>query len=186
MCLVVEHINKMQRCTSSRCVVTQATTFSNMAPYIFSSYYFNPLCTEMFITSQALNRKCQITGSWVAPKLWVLNMNLLHIIVLVPRIWRCCYIFGKFVESLPIAGYIAAHWLCIDGVQPTIPENPPPISKDQQKLESIDPVTKLNKSAKEKGETDGKPTTGWVCRSMGQVIMLWTCLFWIIPLCTIF
>jgi len=64
------------------------------------------------------------------------------------------------VEPLSIAGYIAAHWLCIDGVQPTIPENPPPISKEQQKLESIDPVTKLNKSAKEKGEADGKPTTG--------------------------
>jgi len=89
-------------------------------------------------------------------------MNLLHIIVLAPRIWRCCYIFGKFVGSLSIAGYIAAHWLCIDGVQPTIPENPPPVSKEQQKLESIDPVTKLNKSAKEKGETDGKPTTGYV------------------------
>jgi hypothetical protein len=76
------------------------------------------------------------------------------------RIWRCCYIFGKFVEFLSNVGSIAAHWLCIDGVQPTIPENPPPVSKDQQKLESIDPVTKLNKSAKEKGETDGKPTTG--------------------------
>jgi transcription initiation factor TFIID subunit 6 len=50
--------------------------------------------------------------------------------------------------------------LCIDGVQPTIPENPPPVSKEQQKLESIDPVTKLNKTTKEKGEAAGKPTTG--------------------------
>jgi hypothetical protein len=57
-------------------------------------------------------------------------------------------------------GYLSAHWLCIDGVQPTIPENPPPVSKEQQKVESIDPVTKLNKTAKEKGEAAGKPTTG--------------------------
>lgn len=48
-----------------------------------------------------------------------------------------------------------AHWLCIDGVQPTVPENPPPVSKDQQKLESIDPASKLIK--KEKGDMAGKP-----------------------------
>jgi hypothetical protein len=58
------------------------------------------------------------------------------------------------------AGYLSAHWLCIDGVQPTIPENPPPVSKEQQKVESIDPVSKLNKTAKERGEAAGKPTTG--------------------------
>jgi len=64
------------------------------------------------------------------------------------------------LPKLPLEVSLRAHWLCIDGVQPTIPENPPPVSKDQQKLESIDPVTKLNKSTKEKGEADGKPTTG--------------------------
>nr|XP_018897545.1 PREDICTED: transcription initiation factor TFIID subunit 6 [Bemisia tabaci] len=62
------------------------------------------------------------------------------------------------MSKLPLAPSIRAHWLCIDGVQPTIPENPPPISKDLQKLESIDPITKL-KSNKEKEKT-GKPTTG--------------------------
>lgn len=70
------------------------------------------------------------------------------------------------MSKLPLAPSIRAHWLCIDGVQPTIPENPPPISKDLQKLESIDPITKL-KSNKEKEKT-GKPTTGWV-----HVIFLW-------------
>jgi len=46
----------------------------------------------------------------------------------------------------------AAHWLCIEGVQPTIPENPPPVSKEVQKLESIDPC----KSGK---DASGKPST---------------------------
>ncbi|PSN55976.1 Transcription initiation factor TFIID subunit 6 [Blattella germanica] len=64
------------------------------------------------------------------------------------------------MPKMPLDVTMRAHWLCIDGVQPTIPENPPPVSKEQQKVESIDPVTKLTKSAKEKGEAAGKPTTG--------------------------
>ena len=36
----------------------------------------------------------------------------------------------------------AAHWLCIEGEQPAIPENPPPVSKDLQQLESVDPIIK--------------------------------------------
>ena len=36
----------------------------------------------------------------------------------------------------------AGHWLAIDGVQPAIKENPPPVSKDQQKMEALDPSIK--------------------------------------------
>lgn len=52
-----------------------------------------------------------------------------------------------------------AHWLVIDGIQPTIPENPPPVSKDEQQLECVNPVINLKKKENEK-ELYGKPTTG--------------------------
>ncbi|KAL3283442.1 hypothetical protein HHI36_006587 [Cryptolaemus montrouzieri] len=50
---------------------------------------------------------------------------------------------------------LRTHWLSIDGIQPTIPENPPPASKSMQRLESVDPINK-----KPMKETSGKPTTG--------------------------
>lgn len=46
---------------------------------------------------------------------------------------------------MPLDVSVRAHWLSVDGVQPTVPENPPPLSKEAQKLESVDPITKLSK-----------------------------------------
>lgn len=48
-----------------------------------------------------------------------------------------------------------AHWLSIDGIQPAVPENPPSLSKDQQRLESADPLSKLSKI----GDKNKKPST---------------------------
>ncbi|XP_065207636.1 transcription initiation factor TFIID subunit 6 [Planococcus citri] len=61
--------------------------------------------------------------------------------------------------KFPLETAVRSHWLVIDGVQPTIPENPPPVSKDEQKLESVNPVANLKKKENEK-EAHGKPATG--------------------------
>ncbi|XP_034238407.1 transcription initiation factor TFIID subunit 6 [Thrips palmi] len=53
------------------------------------------------------------------------------------------------LPKLPLDVTTRAHWLAIEGIQPTIPENPPPVSKDVQKLESVDPASKLAANAKD-------------------------------------
>ena len=47
------------------------------------------------------------------------------------------------MPKIPVGASIRAHWLAIDGVQPAIPENPPPMSKDQLVADSVDPAAKL-------------------------------------------
>lgn len=54
-------------------------------------------------------------------------------------------VVGAQMPKLPLDVSVKAHWLSIEGVQPTIPENPPPVSKEQQKLESLDPSSKMPK-----------------------------------------
>ncbi|XP_064638740.1 transcription initiation factor TFIID subunit 6-like [Lineus longissimus] len=44
--------------------------------------------------------------------------------------------------KIPIDVSMKAHWLAVDGIQPSIPENPPPVTKEIQKNESVDPSNK--------------------------------------------
>jgi transcription initiation factor TFIID subunit 6 len=44
--------------------------------------------------------------------------------------------------KVPVGVSVRAHWLAIDGEQPAIPENPPPVSRDLQRLECLDPSVK--------------------------------------------
>ncbi|XP_046746889.1 transcription initiation factor TFIID subunit 6-like isoform X1 [Diprion similis] len=69
--------------------------------------------------------------------------------------------------KLPLEVTLRAHWLCIDGVQPTIPENPPPVSKDAQKIESVDPTSKL--TAKGQSVGIGKPGGGGKSQKLRNV-----------------
>lgn len=45
----------------------------------------------------------------------------------------------------PLEATLRSHWLCIDGIQPTIPENPPPVAKSIQKVFTT--VSFLNKNS---------------------------------------
>ena len=49
------------------------------------------------------------------------------------------------MPKIPLAPSLRAHWLAIDGVQPSIPENPPAAEKDQLLMDSTNPLSKLNK-----------------------------------------
>ncbi|RWS19201.1 transcription initiation factor tfii-D-like protein, partial [Leptotrombidium deliense] len=47
------------------------------------------------------------------------------------------------LPKLPQEVALKAHWLSIEGVQPAIPENPPPVEKDLQRKDSVDPAFAL-------------------------------------------
>lgn len=48
------------------------------------------------------------------------------------------------------------HWLAIEGIQTAVPENPPLVSKNEQKSESVNPLKALRKSTTR--ELTGQPT----------------------------
>ncbi|ELU17490.1 hypothetical protein CAPTEDRAFT_183030 [Capitella teleta] len=48
------------------------------------------------------------------------------------------------LPKIPLDITIKAHWLSIEGQQPAVPENPPAVSLDAQKLEALDPNVKAS------------------------------------------
>ncbi|XP_034110964.1 transcription initiation factor TFIID subunit 6 isoform X2 [Drosophila sulfurigaster albostrigata] len=60
--------------------------------------------------------------------------------------------------KIPLDLTLRSHWFVVEGIQPTVPENPPPLSKDSQFVDSVNPVIKLDQGLNK--DAAGKPTTG--------------------------